>query len=105
MTGQSDLGHMNNLKELSKCVSLVFCTADLDQRCAKHWRVCTLDRHCRLLRAVMCSLPLDISQRCWKIMLMKVLCDLPGQTKSHNAVISLRGKELCLLTFSSEVVT
>lgn len=41
VVGESDLRHMNNLKELSKCVSSVFCTADLDQSCVKHWRVST----------------------------------------------------------------
>lgn len=41
VANESDLGHMNNLKELSECVSSVFSTADLDQSRAKHWRVST----------------------------------------------------------------
>lgn len=69
----------------------------------KQWRVSPPWTDTGMLRVGMHALLLDISRRCWDMMLMEMLCDLPGQTRESTAVHSIRGKEPCLLTFSSEV--
>lgn len=86
-----DLGLRSNWKESSRCVSSVLCAADLDQGCAKHWRILAHWTDTQV-DGWGPALLLDISLRGWEMLLRDVLGD-PFQARQGNPLLLFQSQE------------